>query len=67
MNDPRTEPVPHEQIHRIRAFARDLAYGALVGDWSPRLRGTSTGELLTRDGDPVHDYLTSKWSDHRPP
>ena len=35
MDDPRLEPVPEDHQEKIIAFARDLAYGAKKGDWTP--------------------------------
>jgi hypothetical protein len=43
MDNPVSLPVPDHPLERIHAFARDLAYGALLGHWKPGLTTIAYG------------------------
>ncbi|MBX3086645.1 MAG: toll/interleukin-1 receptor domain-containing protein [Anaerolineae bacterium] len=67
--DPRTLKPPTIFVERIDAFARDLAYGARVGDWTPALwidASLPQQEFWSSDGAPMcsanlANYLDTKW------
>ena len=67
--DPRKLKAPTVFVDKIEAFARDLAYGAHVGDWTPALwidASLPQQEFWSSDGAPVctanlADYLDTKW------
>lgn len=66
MNDTRQEPVPMDLIGQIRALARDLAYGALVGDWSSKfVMSYGDGRFGTEDYT-LKNYLATKWNSAPP-
>lgn len=66
MSDPRGEPIPKDSVGKIRAFARDLAYGALVGDWSSKfVMNYGDGRFATEEWT-LKNYLAQKW-DSNPP
>lgn len=70
MSNPLELAPPADPIDRVRHFARDLAYGALVGNWSTELRvwfgeekpqfaGQAGGEALT-------ELTANKWGGEIP-
>jgi hypothetical protein len=72
MDNPFDLPVPDHPIERIHTFARDLAYGALMGYWKP-------GATLTYYGNGSEEFMlhtpyveaeverfTKKWRETRP-
>jgi hypothetical protein len=50
-DDPRDYPPPTNFVDRINEFARDLAYGVNVGEWTP--------EIWVDDSDPRMEYWSS--------
>jgi len=40
MVDPRELPIPDDPIERVIAFAKDLAYGVIAGDWKVSYHGS---------------------------
>jgi hypothetical protein len=68
-NDPRTQPAPAIFVDRIEALARDLAYGARLGDWAPVIyidASLPSNEYWSSDGPPICSanlatYLDTKW------
>jgi len=65
MYDPRLEPIPTDPVAQIRAFVRDLAYGALVKDWSTEFivarYGASRDEEWVTIGPGSFDSMEQKW------
>src|SRR5690349_10530281 len=45
MDDPRQSPVPDDPVERVFGFAKDLAYGVVIGEYSPEF--TAIEELGT--------------------
>src|SRR5689334_13585701 len=76
VTDPRLQPVPEDPIERAHALARDLAYGALVGEWS-RLVNVSLGadglehwSIPSGTFEQIENqsrFLQEKWDKHYPP
>lgn len=75
MDDPRTLPAPEGRIQEAVAFARDLAYGALVAeDWPVGFvvnRDLDAAEVWFTDGPGADDvrlieYIAAKWNDKPP-
>ena len=71
MYDPREDPILDDPVARIRAFARDLAYGALVGDWNAEFFKDSYGEMSAKwrvDGssEKFDSFLSNRWKDSPP-
>ncbi len=61
------DPVPDDPIQRVHAFARDLAYGALVSKWESVLY-FRIGENEDFPGkDSISSYLGEKWKNEKPP
>lgn len=66
------QPAPQNPMERIHTLARDLAYGALHGLWSPKIGIAAMGggqyEWISQMGDPgpLFDYLVEKWNDKHP-
>ena len=67
------QPAPENPVERIHTLARDLAYGALNGRWSPKIGiafiGGDQYGWLSQVGDPspLMEYLVEKWNDRPPP
>jgi hypothetical protein len=68
-------PVPAQPLDRIHAFARDLAYGALLGHWKPGLTVINYGafspdaEEFSLHGpynEATLEALMQKWQQSRP-
>src|SRR5258708_13776428 len=57
MEKPHNLPVPNDEVERIRAMARDLAYGAIYKGWGPSL-DYNTPE--------VRKLLADKWKGDAP-
>jgi hypothetical protein len=66
MSDPRNDPLPKDSVGQVRAFARDLAYGALQGDWSAKFAMHYGDGRFGTDDWAVKNYLAQKW-DSNPP
>lgn len=71
MDNPFHQPAPEDPIQRIHDFARDLAYGAVIGEWSATISlrgGKSPNDDWFRDhstafdvGDTNKDIFYRKW------
>lgn len=72
MDNPLQQPAPVEPIERIHALARDLAYGAVTGQWSSKISlswaGPDSYVWISNEGNPsvISDYLEAKWNDQQP-
>jgi hypothetical protein len=70
MENPHTLQPPNDPIERIRALARDLAYGAVVGLWPTELRAWQDEDKLNfagmSGGDKLQAVLTEKWHNDFP-
>ncbi len=66
MSDPRHDPRPQDSVAQVRAFARDLAYGALQGDWPAKFAMHYGDGRFGTDDWAVKNYLAQKW-DSNPP
>ncbi len=64
------DPVPDDPIQRVHAFARDLAYGAVMGLWSSRLRVRIDSNLKEIWYDTIRrkelELLYQKWGSKLP-
>lgn len=73
MENPHELPAPEDVIERVHAFARDLAYGVVVGLWPPRLSvpvratGTESWSGVGLFGDDNLDKLVKKKWGNKPP
>lgn len=72
MDNPIEQPVPAEPVDRIHALARDLAYGAVTGQWSSRFNvawaGPNMYTWINTEGNTgsIDDYLETKWDNQQP-
>lgn len=67
MRDPRHDPVPDNLLEQVYAHARDLAYGALVGDWPPNIHVAGDGFKEVVVEDPKYRDYFKKWGKAGPP
>src|ERR1041385_8711106 len=72
MDNPLSLPVPEQPLDRIHAFARDLAYGALLGYWKPGLTTVMYGGggeefmLHSPSSEREMDAFMNKWEKAHP-
>ncbi len=72
MDNPFEVPVPDHPLERVHAFARDMAYGAVMGYWKPGLTvayyGNAPEDFILHPPcvqEPL-DQFTTKWQETRP-
>ena len=70
MRNPLEDPVPEDRVQRVRAFARDLAYGVAMGLCSPEIGvmryGGGQKDLYDPEGEGI-GFLWEKWQDDTMP
>jgi TIR domain len=66
MENPLELPAPPEddRLARIYALARDIAYGALHGKWTPHLRVKKANDQAPFEDSGLKDCLTPKWGNY---
>ncbi len=72
MDNPIEQPAPTDPLDRIHALARDLAYGAITGQWSSKINlswaGPEQYSWISQEGSTaaIDDYLEKKWNNDHP-
>jgi hypothetical protein len=70
MDNPHTLKPPTNPIERIHAFARDLAYGAIMKEWGSEIRmylAEDGASFIGQDGgDKLTALITEKWEKQYP-
>jgi hypothetical protein len=67
MEDPLKLPPPTDPIERVRAFARDLAYGAVSGMWPAKITQEFwEDQVLPVVNVELQSLLTGKWDSNYP-
>ncbi|MFN8372940.1 MAG: toll/interleukin-1 receptor domain-containing protein [Anaerolineae bacterium] len=71
MDNPHHLLPPSDPLERIHAFARDLAYGAIMNLWGAEIRvyfGEDGASFIGQDGgDKLMALITDKWTKQYPP
>ena len=71
MSDPRLDPAPDDHIDAVQSFARDFAYGVMVGDWLPdatiyrmprQYTQWNVANRTPHDTLLFDDYINAKWN-----
>lgn len=71
-NTPLIQPIPDDPVERVHRFARDLAWGALNGQWASQftvmttLGGSSWMSFGNGKSYSMHEYLNGIWDGRYP-